>query len=143
MFAQMDFQEMMKRAEEGTLLDVLNKDYSVLLGHRFKMYDVLEDIEIGINQMKEEKKLNNIKSVTLSELNDDVIFLGIKFKNDRSKGKYSILVECSELIKRYKITDKRKKVKKEDEPGLFGGMKELKRGANLVDSLINLIIENE
>jgi len=143
MFTEMTFQEMIKRAEEGTLGDTLNRDYSILLGHRFKMYDVLEDIKNGIEEMKDAKKLNNIKKVTLSGLADDTIYLGIKFKNDRGKNKHSIEVECREIIKRYKIVDKRKKVKKEDEPGLFGSIKELKSRRNLVKSLIDTIIENE
>lgn len=143
MFTQMTFPEMMKRAEEGTLGDVLNRDYSILLGHRFKMYDVLEDIEIGINQMKEEKKLNNIKKVTLSGLADDTMYLGIKFKNDKGKNKHSIVIECREIIKRYKIVDNRKKVKKEDEPGLFAGILKLKTANGLIESLMTIIIENE
>lgn len=141
MFTQMTFEEMMKRAEDGTLKDAMLKDYSLGFGTRFKVFGVLEDIELGINNMISENKLKNVKSVSLTGLVDDKTVLGIKFKNDKSKNKFTIVVECRELIKRYKVVDNR--VKPVENPGLFGSLKQLLNRSALEKTLIELILENE
>lgn len=141
MFTQMTFEEMMRRSEDGTLKDAMLKDYSLGLGTRFKVFDVLEDIETGINNMISEKKLKNVKSVSLTSLVDDKTVLGIKFKNDKSKSKFTIEVQCRELIKRFKVVDNR--VETVVNPGLFGSLKQLLNRSALEKTLIELILENE
>ena len=137
----MTFQEMMERAENGTLNDTLIKEYSLGLGMRFKIYDVLEDIELGINNMISEKKLKNVRKVTLSGLTDDKTLLGIKFKNDKSKSKYTIVVKCKELITKYQVVDNR--AEHVVNPGFFGNLKTLLGRRGLEKKLIEIILENE
>lgn len=141
MITQMTFEEMMKRSEDGTLKNAMIKDYSLGLGTRFKIFDVLEDIELGINNMISEEKLKNVKSVTLTNLMDDNTILGIKFKNDKSKDKFTIVVECRELIKRFKVIDNR--VKTLENKGFFGSLKQLLNSRKMGDKLIQIILDNE
>ncbi len=141
MFTQMSQEEMKRRSEDGTLKDAMIRDWSIMLGNRFKMYDVLEDIKEGIIDLKKAKNLKKIRHVELTNLNDDTLNLGIKFRNDKSKERFSIIVECIELIKKYQVVDNR--VKNVEKPGLFRSFSKLSNRRGLEKNLIKLILENE
>ena len=102
----------------------LLKDYAIATGARFKVYDVLEDIYFAVDNLK-------MGDACLSKLVDDELTLGIKFKKDLSKHKYSIIVKPIELVKRYTIVNNINDV-------VYGIMNQKR----LENELIKIIIDN-
>ena len=130
----MTLSEMFKRSEEGTLHYVLLKDISLALGNRFRMYDVLEDIKESIDL-----NLFNISKIDLSQLNDDTLELGIKYKSDNSKHEFSIIIKSVEILNRYLLIDN---TTIDIKPGLFSTISKLKNSKNMKELLIENIIKN-